>query len=56
MRESDAYKILQEIVVNTPVLRAEDKINIMRLLFEQEDLALYREEHEKQEEKENESV
>ena len=42
--------------MNTPVLRAKDKIDILRLLFEQEDLALYREEHEKQDGGENESV
>ena len=56
MKDSKAYKILQELVVNTSDICTADKTAILRLLFEQEDLALYIEEHEKQEEKENESV
>lgn len=56
MKESDAYKILQKLLLNATGICTEDKIDIMRLLFEQEDLALYREEHENQEEIENESV
>ena len=56
MKESAAYKILQNLLLNTTDICTEDKIDIMRLLFEQEDLALYREKHEKQEGGENESI
>lgn len=56
MKERKAYQILQQLVINAPDICIADKTDLLRLLFEQEDLALYIEEHEKQEEKENESV
>lgn len=45
-KESEIYKRLQVLVVNTPVFETEDKLQILRLLFEQEDLALYSESRE----------
>ena len=56
MKDSEAYKKLQKLVLNASGICTEDRIDIMRLLFEQEDLALYREEHENQEGGENESI
>lgn len=43
MKESAMYKILQEMVVTSNILTAEAKLEMLRLLFEQEDLALYQE-------------
>ena len=57
MKDSEAYKILQRLVIlNNSIADIDKKIEILRLLIEQEDLALYIEEHEKQEGGENESV
>ena len=43
MKDSQIYKKLQKMVVISEFLSAEEKIAMMRLLFEQEDLALYAE-------------
>ena len=43
MKDSQIYKILQEMVIASNTLTTEAKIAMMRLLFEQEDLALYAE-------------
>ena len=56
MKERNAYQILQQLVINAPDICIADKTDLLRLLFEQEDLALYIEEHEKQEGGENESI
>ena len=56
MKERKAYQILQELVINAPDISIADKTDLLRLLFEREDLALYIEEHEKQEGGEDESV
>lgn len=50
MKDSEIYRILQELVVNTPGIETSDKLNMLRLLFEQEELALYTESKEEQEE------
>ena len=47
MKDSEIYRILQELVVNTPGVETSDKLTMLRLLFEQEDLALYSESCEK---------
>lgn len=41
MKDSQIYKRLQKMVVVSEFLTAEEKIAMMRLLFEQEDLALH---------------
>lgn len=46
MKDSTIYRILQELVLNTPGIEASDKLEILRLLFEQEDLARYSESRE----------
>ena len=56
MKERRAYQILQELVINASDISIADKTDLLRLLFEQEDLALYIEEHDKQEDGENESI
>ena len=43
MKDSYIYKILQELVVENDYLTTEDKLEVLRLLFKQEDLALYTE-------------
>lgn len=55
MKDSEIYRILQELVVNTPGIETSDKCKMLRLLFEQEDLALYTESKEEQE-KDNEPI
>ena len=44
MKDSEIYKKLQELVIVSGFLNNEEKIAILRVLFEQEDLALYTEE------------
>lgn len=53
MKESKSYQILQQLVINAPDICIADKTALLRLLFEQEELALYRE---KLEGEENESI
>lgn len=46
MKKSEVYKMAEVAVVNSLSISAQDKIEILRELIEQEDLALYREERE----------
>lgn len=43
MPDSIAYRILQELVVASAELNIDQKLSLLRLLFEQEDLAEYKE-------------
>lgn len=46
MKDSEIYKRLQELVVINEFLETEEKLEILRLLFEQEELARYSESRE----------
>lgn len=50
MKKSEAYHLAQIAVVATPAISVESKIEVLRVLFENEDLALF---CEKKEEKKN---
>lgn len=52
MKESEAYQLAEMAVVNSPCLSAQDKLAVLRVLFDKEDLALY---IERKEEKEKEN-
>lgn len=43
MKDSKAYQVLQALVVESNKLTVAEKLSILRLLFEQEDLAEYKE-------------
>lgn len=43
MKKSEAYHLAQIAVIATPTISVESKIEVMRVLLEQEDLELYRE-------------
>ena len=40
MKERKAYQILQQLVINAPDICIADKTDLLRLLFEQEDLSV----------------
>lgn len=48
MKDSKAYQVLQKLVLESNKLMPEEKISLLRLLFEQEDLAVYTESKEEQ--------
>ncbi len=48
MKESEIYKRLQEIVLESLVVGEEEKLEILRHLFKQEELALFTENHAEQ--------
>jgi hypothetical protein len=50
MKDSKAYQVLQYLVLESNKLMPEEKISLLRLLFEQEDLAEYKESKEQKEE------
>lgn len=52
MKKSEMYRMAQYAVINSPSMQAETKTEILRMLFENEDVAKY---CEKQEEKEKEA-
>jgi hypothetical protein len=43
MKDSKAYQVLQALVVESNKLTVAEKLSLLRLLFEQEDLAEYKE-------------
>ena len=46
MKKSEAYHLAQIAVVATPAISVESKIEVLRVLFENEDLALFLEKQE----------
>ena len=43
MKDSEIYKNLQRLVVESADISTDDKLEVLKLLFEREDLALYME-------------
>lgn len=50
LKKSEIYKMLQELVLDTCLLSVNEKLQMLRVLFAQEDYALYGESLEAQEE------
>jgi hypothetical protein len=54
MKKSDVFRFASYVVMGDKTLNSEDKAKILRVLFEEEDLALFVEKEElKKQEKEN---
>lgn len=49
IKKSEAYKLAQIAVINTPTIAPESKIAILKFLINDEELAAYREEMESEE-------
>ena len=49
MKKSEAYKLAQIAVINTPTIAPESKIAILKFLINDEEIAAYREEMESEE-------
>ena len=45
MKKSEMYHMAEIAVVNSPSISPEGKLEVLRALFEQEEIELYREEH-----------
>ena len=50
MKKSELYHLAQIAVIATPTISVESKIEVMRVLFDQESLALFCEEQEEKNE------
>lgn len=48
MKDSKAYQVLQALVVESNKLTVAEKLSLLRLLFEREDLAVYTESKEQE--------